>query len=82
MAVLGYSVAQSLCLPTIALAQASFRFSGIPVSAFFRIPEPGGRTSEIGNRKRVGLCPKKGIPGLELTPVAFFLQAYYDVFDF
>ncbi len=27
-----------------------FRFSGIPVSAFFRIPEPGGRTSEIGNR--------------------------------
>jgi hypothetical protein len=30
--------------------QASFRFSGIPVSAFFPIPEPGGRTSEIGNR--------------------------------
>jgi len=27
-----------------------FRFSGIPVSAFFRIPEPGGRTSEFGNR--------------------------------
>ncbi len=32
------------------LRNASFRFSGIPVSAFFRIPEPGGRTSEIGNR--------------------------------
>ncbi len=35
---------------TVTLTVTDFRFSGIPVSAFFRIPEPGGRTSEIGNR--------------------------------